>query len=454
MNHQNTFRPPNEPESILEQSKKREGNSQQSINVATLRGLITIVLVLGIIAGGTAGALVANFVGTDRISTGVDTDLSMRRAQTLVVEESSIVETINTATDSVVSIVVEEKVSQATGPSAGNPFFNFQIPGFEIVPPQGQSDPDVERGGDVAPDEDEEEYTQVSAGTGFIVSEEGHILTNKHVVNNEAARYTVITNEGDSYEVEILGVDPMNDLALIKPIDDSVELPAPLNLGNSDQIQIGQTVIAIGNSLGEFSHTVTTGIVSGIDRRVTAGDGLGFSEVLEEVIQTDAAINPGNSGGPLLNAAGQVIGINTAMSQAGQLIGFAIPINDGIKFVQDIIEHGKVIRPYLGVRYVMIDKKIQKLNNLDVEHGALLRRGDDPSELAVVPGSPADKAGLEENDIILEVNGEKVGDPQSLVRLLGQYGPGDTVDLKVLKDGEETTLSVNLGEFGAEDEEE
>jgi len=438
--------PPNEAESLVEQSKQRSNTSEQKINVATLRGLITIVLVLGVIAGGTAGALVSSFVGGSDLSVGTDKDLSLKRAETLVVEESSIVDTINTATDSVVSIIVEQEVSQATGPNVGNPFFNFNIPGFEIAPPQGEANPN--RGGDVEPNEEEEEYAQVSAGTGFIVSEEGHILTNKHVVNKEGARFTVITNAGDSYEVEILGVDPMNDLALIKPIDENVQLPAPLILGDSDQIQIGQTAIAIGNSLGEFSHTVTTGIVSGIDRRVTAGDGLGFSEVLEEVIQTDAAINPGNSGGPLLNSAGQVVGINTAMSQSGQLIGFAIPINDGVKFVQDIIEYGEVIRPYLGVRYVMIDKKIQKLNNLDVEYGALLRRGDDPSELAVVPGSPADKAGLEENDIILEINGDKVGDPQSLVRILGQYAPGEQVELKVLKDGEEVTTTVDLGKFG------
>ncbi len=451
MNSDFSHQPPNEPEPpLMEQSKKRAKSSDQTINVATLRGLITIVLVLGVIAGGTAGALVSSFVGGADMSIGKDTDLSLRRAETLVVEESSIVNTIHTATNSVVSIIVEEKVSQATGSNATNPFFNFNIPGFEIAPPQQESTPN--RGGDVEPNEAEEEYTQVSAGTGFIVSEEGHILTNKHVVNNANGRFTVITNTGDSYEVEILGVDPMNDLALVKPIDENVKLPPPLTLGDSDQIQIGQTAIAIGNSLGEFSHTVTTGIVSGIDRRVTAGDGLGFSEVLEEVIQTDAAINPGNSGGPLLNSAGQVIGINTAMSQAGQLIGFAIPINDGIKFVQDIIEHGEVIRPYLGVRYVLIDKKIQKLNNLEVEYGALLRRGDDPSELAIVPGSPADKAGLEENDIILEVNGEKVGSPQSLVRLLGQYAPNEKIELKVLKDGEEKTVTVDLGRFGEDEE--
>ena len=151
-----------------------------------------------------------------------------------------------------------------------------------------------------------------------------------------------------------------------------------------------------------------------------------------------------------MNSIGQAIGINTAVSQKGQLIGFAIPINDAIRFIADIVEFGKVIRPYMGVRYIIIDSKIQKVNNLVVDYGALLRRGDDPTELAVVPGSPADKAGLEENDIILAVNGEEVGKPQSLVRILGQYTPGETVTLTVLKDGEEKSLSLTLGEFDSE----
>lgn len=424
-----------------------EKSEQHSIQVSTLKGLITIVLVLGIIAGGTAGALVATVIQSDGIPRGSDMDLSLNKAQTVVVEQSTLIETIDTASDSVVSIIVEKPPAQATGNSGfTNPFFGLQIPGFEIVPPQGTSEEDLPRGGDVEPQE--EEFVQVSAGTGFVVTEDGHILTNKHVVQDEEARYTIVTNNGDSYEVEILGRDPINDLALLKVKDEGAVLPDPLQLGDSDENKIGQTVIAIGNSLGEFSHTVTTGIISGIDRRVTAGDGLGFSEVLEEVIQTDAAINPGNSGGPLLNALGQVIGINTAMSQSGQLIGFAIPINDAVSFIEDIIEHGKVIRPYMGVRYVLIDERIQKVNDLDVDYGALLRRGDDPSELAVIPGSPADKAGLEENDIILKVNDEQVGgDGQSLVRILSQYGPNDTVTLTVLKDGEQVELTMTLGEF-------
>ncbi len=424
-----------------QQTSETQIQKEESINVSTLKGLVTIVLVLGIIAGGTAGALVSVVLQKGELPRGVDKDLSLNRSQTMVVEESSIVQTVQNASESVVSIIVEKPASQATGPIS--PFFDLRIPGFDIL------QPDDRRGSDVDSRSNQEEYVQVSAGTGFVVSSNGHILTNKHVVQDKEARYTIITKSGDRHEVEVLGVDPVNDLALIKT-KNPAELPPALELGNSDQIQIGQQVIAIGNSLGEFSHTVTSGIISGIDRRVTAGDGLGFSEVLEKVIQTDAAINPGNSGGPLLNLAGQVIGVNTAVSQQGQLIGFAIPINDAVRFIEQIQEHGKVVRPYMGVRYVLIDERIKKVNGLSVGYGALLRRGDDPSELAVIPGSPADKAGLEENDILLEVDGQKVGVDQSLVRILSQYAPGDAVELTVLKNGEEQRVALVLGEFADE----
>lgn len=416
----------------------------EKISVSTLRGLITIVLVLGVIAGGTAGALVTTLIQSDGIPSGVDQDLSFARAKTVLVEESNVISTVESSSSAVVSIIIEKKPSKATG-NMMSPFgLDFQIPGFEIIPP---SVPDGNRGGDVEKQEDEDELVQVGAGTGFVVSENGLILTNKHVVNDEEASYRVVTKSGDSYEVEILGIDPVYDLALVKTKED-VKIAEPLQLGDSDTIQIGQQVIAIGNSLGEFSHTVTTGIVSGVNRRVTAGDGAGFSEVLEAVIQTDAAINPGNSGGPLLNSTGQVIGVNTAVSQQGQLIGFAIPINDAIRLIEGIQKHGRVIRPYLGVRYILINEAIQKANNLDVDYGALLRRGDDPTQLAVVPGGPADKAGLEENDIVLEVNGQKIDESHSLVRVLSEFVPGDTVKLKVLKDGNEVELSLTLGEFG------
>lgn len=432
---------------ISDREKSHNIETNTTVSTSTLKGLITLVLFLGLVGGGFAGALAAALIQKDMLPTGVDEDLSFNRAQTMVVEESSIIDMVEHASESVVSIVIEKPASQVTG-NVMSPFFDIRIPGFEgfnLFP----SVPENNRGSDVEPKADGEiDYVQVGGGTGFVVSEDGLILTNKHVVNDQDAKYSVMTQGGELYEIKILGVDPINDLALIKTVDD-VKLPS-LPLGNSDQIEIGQTVIAIGNALGEFSHTVTKGVVSGINRRVSAGDGMGFSEVLEAAIQTDAAINPGNSGGPLLNIAGQVVGVNTAVSQQGQLIGFSIPINDAVRLIESIEKYGRVVRPYMGVRYILINKQIQKANNLEVDHGALLRRGDDPSELAVIPGGSADKAGLEENDIILEVNGEKIDETNSLARVLADYTPGDTVTLKILKDGEEVDVQLTLGEFETE----
>lgn len=408
------------------------------------RGLISLMLIIGFVSGGVSGALVSQ-LSSHSLPKGVDEDLSVRKAQTFIVEESSTIDTVGSASESVVSIIIEKPARAATGNISSPFFFDFGIPGLEVVPNQEE-----EPVSDFDTSEEEEEYIQVGGGTGFVVNENGLILTNKHVISDEDARYSVVTSMGEQYEVEILGVDPVNDLAVVK-IKDNVTLPY-LELGDSDAIQIGQTVLAIGNSLGEFDNTVTRGVISGVNRRVVASDNRGSAETLESVIQTDAAINPGNSGGPLLNLAGQVIGVNTAVSQSGQLIGFAIPINDAIRLVESIEKYGRVVRPYLGVRYIMLDSRIAKSNNLDIEYGALLRRGDNPEDLAVVPGGPADIAGLEENDIILEVNGQKIDENNSLVRTLSKYVPGDSVSMKVLKDGEEVELSLTLGEFDTNQE--
>ena len=186
--------------------------------------------------------------------------------------------------------------------------------------------------------------------------------------------------------------------------------------------------------------------MSGIGRTIVAGGASG-SERLEGVIQTDAAINPGNSGGPLVNLAGQVVGINTAIDRQGQLIGFAIPINTAKKVIESVEKHGRIVRPYLGVRYIMLNKQIAEDNNLDVDYGALIVRGEKRTELAVIPGSPADKAGLVENDIILEVNGVKVDENNSLAKLIQQYNVGDVITLKIWHKGEEKEVQVKLGEY-------
>ena len=294
---------------------------------------------------------------------------------------------------------------------------------------------------------------EVGGGTGFIVSEDGMILTNKHVILDTEAEYTVLTNDGKKYPAQVLARDPLQDLAIIKieqakTLDEKgsfiLQLFPTVKLGDSDEIKIGQTAIAIGNSLGEFRNTVSVGVVSGLSRSITASGG-GLSETLEDVIQTDAAINKGNSGGPLLNLRGEVIGINTAMVEEAQSIGFAIPINKAKKDIEQVKTLKKIVYPYLGVRYILINTQIQQENKLQVNYGAWIQKGEQ-GEAAVEPGSAADKAGLKENDIILEFNNEKITSDNTLARIIQKYNPQDTVTLKVLRDKEEKLIQVTLGE--------
>ncbi|MFH1559590.1 MAG: trypsin-like peptidase domain-containing protein, partial [Patescibacteria group bacterium] len=238
---------------------------------------------------------------------------------------------------------------------------------------------------------------------------------------------------------------PLNDIAIIK-IEAGDDLPY-VEFGDSSNLKVGQTVIAIGNALGEFRNTVSTGVISGLSRSITAG-GAGFgTEQLVGVIQTDASVNPGNSGGPLLNIAGQAIGINTAIAQGAENIGFAIPINEVKNIYDNVKQYGRIVRPWLGVRYMPITKAIAEANKLEVDYGVLIVRGEARTDLAVIPGSPADKAGLVENDIILEVNGQKLDENNLLSKVIAQLNPGDKVKLKVLHKGEEKIVEVVLEEM-------
>ncbi|MBI1754752.1 trypsin-like peptidase domain-containing protein [Candidatus Azambacteria bacterium] len=283
---------------------------------------------------------------------------------------------------------------------------------------------------------------EVSSGTGFVISSDGLILTNKHVVSEEDAEFTVLANDGKKYPAKVLAKDPVQDIAVLKIEKKNL---AVLTIGDSDTIATGQTVIAIGNALGEFRNTVSVGVISGLRRTITAQGG-GTSETLEDLIQTDAAINPGNSGGPLLNLNGQVIGINTAMTQAAQNIGFALPINKAKKDVAQVKKTGKITYPFLGVRYVILDADTAKKNNLTVDYGALVARGETSTDFAVTPGSPADIAGIVENDIILEADGTKITKDNPLAKIIQARNVGDTLTLKVLHKGAEKTLKVTLSE--------
>ena len=346
-------------------------------------------------------------------------------------QEESIIKAVKEVSPAVVSIVITKDVpiiEQFFGQ-----LFQFQVPQYR------------QKG---------TEKMEVGGGTGFIVSEEGMVLTNKHVVLDEEADYTIFTIEGKSYPAKVLAKDPFQDLAILK-IDqekivdekgDFILKPFPVvELGDSDEIQMGQTVIAIGNALGEFKNTVSVGVVSGLGRTITASGG-GLVETIENVIQTDAAINIGNSGGPLLNLKGEVIGINTAMVEVAQSIGFAIPINKAKRDIEQVKTIGKIVYAFLGIRYIPVNEKIKEDNDLSIDYGAWIQKGSG-EEPAIYPDSAAEKAGIIEGDIILEFNGERITLENSLAEIIQKYNPGDKATLKILRNEKEKTVSVILGEY-------
>ncbi|MDO8523433.1 MAG: trypsin-like peptidase domain-containing protein [bacterium] len=292
-------------------------------------------------------------------------------------------------------------------------------------------------------DEAENGKVSVSGGSGFIVDPSGIILTNKHVVQDKKATYKAVI-AGESYDIEILGVDPLADIAILKIINPPSNLPA-IALSNSKQIKLGMAVIAIGNALGEFSNTVSTGIVSGLSRFLSAiTDIEGHQERLRGLIQTDAAINPGNSGGPLINLDGEAIGINSAIVFGAQNIGFAIPIDRARTDLEEIKKHGHIRSPFLGIRYVLLNKNIKKHFKIPTEHGALIVKEGLGEEFAVLPGSSAYEAGLREHDIIVAANGKDITEKETLEDVLANCNVGDKLVLKYLRKDKEMTCEVLL----------
>lgn len=283
--------------------------------------------------------------------------------------------------------------------------------------------------------------TQEGAGTGIIISSDGYVLTNKHVVSG-SQELAVISSDGTTYsDVKVVGTDPLNDLAFVKI--NGVKDLAAATLGDSSSVRIGQKVVAIGNSLGEFQNTVTSGIISGTGRPITASEG-NSTENLTDLIQTDAAINPGNSGGPLTNLSGQVIGINTAVAADAQSIGFAIPINSAKGILKNLLKTGKVERAYIGINYVTITPDVAKQYSLPVKKGAYVSA---ENGTAVISGSPADKAGIKDKDIITKVGDIEVGERGSVSSLVSEYSTGETIDLTILRDGKTMTVKVTLESY-------
>lgn len=381
--------------------------------------LIPVVLVsltLGGLAGGIAGYTVANRTAPAPLTN------DGRSVALSVVEDSATVDVVKEVAPAVVTVVATKDLSQiqATPRSPFDEFFG--LPFFQ--PESGSSG-----------------QQEVGQAAGFIVESDGLIVTNKHVINDDRADYTVILSDGRTFPATVVAKDPTNDVAVMRI--EATGLPT-LPLGDSDKVAIGQTVVAIGNPL-RFRGSVTKGIISGTSRTITASDGNGQSETLEDVFQTDAAINPGNSGGPLIDLSGQVVAMNTAVSQEGQLIGFAIPVNVIKRDLASVKEYGKIVRPYLGVRYVVLTEAAAKEKNLSVTSGALIQTGDN-NEPAIQPDSPAATIGLKEDDIITQVNSDQITMDRSLAGLLSKYQPGDTVTLKIVRGDQTLELPVTLGE--------
>jgi serine protease Do len=344
--------------------------------------------------------------------------------------ESSIPDVVEQSIPSVVSVVVSADMPVIERYMEDyNPFGDFFGRGFGFQIPRERQIGTEKR--------------TIGAGTGFFVSEDGYIITNKHVVDEDGVEFSIVTNDGDTHDVTVVAKDPLLDIAVLKVVDATTAFPA-LSFGDSDVLRLGEEVIAIGNALAEFPNSVSVGVVSGLARDIVARDAYGVPESLSGVIQTDAAINPGNSGGPLLNARGDVIGVNVAVANGSENIGFSLPINVVKEVFASVIEFGEIVRPYIGVRYLAITPAVASANDLPFDYGILVIRGETRMELAVIPGSPADKAGIEENDIILEVNGEKLGDGDDFATRIRKFAVGETITLRVYHNGDEKDVRVTL----------
>ena len=346
--------------------------------------------------------------------------------------EQAVIKAIEDSSKSVVSIVISKNIP-IIEQCPYNPFSNLS--------PDLQ---DLFGGGGIQyyqPCQKGTQLEKIGGGSGFLVSSDGLILTNKHVVSDTAAKYTVIMSDGKKYPAKVLARDPSQDLAIIK-IEATGLTPA--KIGNSDSIKLGQTAIAIGYSLGEFSNTVSVGVISGLARTITASGSEFGTETLQGVIQTDAAINPGNSGGPLINLKGEVIGINSAVASGAQSIGFAIPINRAKKDIQSVNSTGLIKVPYIGVRYIPIDADLAKSKKLSVTEGALVSSsGADP---AVVPNSPASKAGIKNGDIIIQFGDVTIDANHQLGDIIRNYNIGDVVNVKILRGSQTLDFKVTLEE--------
>lgn len=428
-----------EPTSLSPQvsSQNENTHAEGSFSVCRKhrRGMPLVLLVLMLLSGFVGGLFAPTaqkYLGRYLPQGPQQSTQPATTSTTIVSEENAVADLVAKTSPAVVSIVISKDIPKVRG-FINNPF------GMPFLNPfgGGMTSPNSQ------PNAGETEKQKIGSGSGFFVSADGLIVTNKHVVADQQAEYTVILNDGSEHLAKVLARDPSNDIAVIK-IDGS-DFPV-LSLGDSDSIRVGETILVIGNPLGEFENSVSRGIISGVKRNLDAASGFGDSEHLSNIIQVDAAINPGNSGGPLIDLAGSVIGINVAMAQGAENIGFALPINQVKHIVEQVRTTGKLSFPYLGVRSITLTDALKQKTGLSYNYGALVVRGDTVTDFAVVPGSPADKAGIVENDIILKIDGKQVDTDHSLVYYMGQYSVGDEITITLWHKGETKDIKVKLEE--------
>ena len=384
------------------------------LNQQKIANIVLISVLASALTGFLGGGIAYSYI--DRVQ---DTNNQMSNLN-ISDEQSAIIDLVEKSNQSVVSISISKKI-QVRRQSPLDYFFGIPL----------QENPNQESN----------DSQTIGGGSGFIVSSDGLIVTNKHVVSDPSATYKVLFNDGSEANAEIKTLHPTQDLAIIKV--DKTDLK-PVEFADSEKLKVGQTAVAIGNSLNEFNNTVSRGVISGLRRSIVASDSMGNTEPLSQVIQTDAAINQGNSGGPLLDINAKVIGVNVATAQGAQSIGFAIPSNVVVRMIDDYKKFGKVKAPFIGVRYSMIVPGSEQAKQYGVENGALII--GDAQAPAIVPNSPASKVGLKTGDIITKINDKSLSIKQQLVDVVSQYKVGDKIELSVIRDGKEETISLILEE--------
>lgn len=411
--------------------------------------LTVVVIILSFIFG-TLGSIVADrfilpslyrqYIGIPNINGNEDVRPLIQPKEEILAE-SSVIDVAKEVSPSVVSIVVTKELPTYYN----NPydlFFNDPFGADPFSTPQPRTQPEGQP---------KTEKRKIGGGSGFIITQDGLVFTNKHVVDDPEADYTVITKDGTEYKAEVVTKDPLNDMAVVRmKTKDNKEvsnMPVVKFVSDINNTRVGQMVVAIGNALAEFDNTVTLGVISAKGREITASGGYGTqAEALKGLLQTDASINPGNSGGPLVNLSGEVVGMNTAIASDAQGIGFAIPLDEQIinKVLSQVNKYGRIVRPYLGVRYTMVTPEVNKQYNLGTDKGAWIKADQDLP--AVVANSPASKAGLKGGDIVTRVNGKILDSKLALQDSISEYNPGDVITLTVLRDGKEQEIKVTLEE--------